>query len=390
MTRTTSLSTAILAAVAAVAIAWSGARPGGAAPPEAEATSVLPVEARAVQRETGYALVEQHAGRVVARRASDLGFERAGRLVEVRVDQGDAVEAGALLARLDTRELRARRRELAAQRAEIEARLSLARLTSARRQKLHDAGHLAPQALDETRFAEAALDAQRAAADAALESLDVRLVLSELRAPFAGHVVERRLDEGTVVSPGQPVLRLEDRTLEVHVGVPPEVALNSTPGETLPIEVDGETLRGEITAVVRRVETDTRTVRLVIALTDAPPGLRPGALARVPVQARVAVDGFWLPIAALSEGRRGLWSAYALVRDAESERDGLWIVDRRQLDLLHAEADRAYVRGTLRDEERVVMSGVHRLVPRQRVRLAPDTAVSAPARPDEVLLGAAR
>ena len=64
---------------------------------------------------------------------------------------------------------------------------------------------------------------------------------------------------------------------------------------------------------------------------------------------------------------RGLWAVY--VADAADGETA--VLERRELEVLHQEADRVFVRGTLADGERVVVGGRHRLVPGQRVRVAP-------------------
>ena len=74
---------------------------------DGEATSALLVRADAVKRSEGYVVRESYAGRVASRRSSDLGFDRAARVVTISVDEGDRVDEGALLARLETRDLRA-------------------------------------------------------------------------------------------------------------------------------------------------------------------------------------------------------------------------------------------------------------------------------------------
>jgi RND family efflux transporter MFP subunit len=341
-----------------------------AAPP------ALPVDVVAVRRTDGYEVRESYAGRVMSRRSSALGFERGGRLERVAFDAGDRVEAGARLAELDTRALRAQRREIAAGIEETRARLALARVTTERRRKLHEAGHLSPQELDEASYAEQALAAQLAAARAALENVGVALALSVIEAPYAGSITARLADEGTVVAPGQPILELiEDSALEVRVGVPPEIARGLAPGAQQVVVVEGHDYAATLHAVLATVEPDTRTVAVIFHLDDTPAPPRDGALARVSLERRVEADGFWLPLTALAESRRGLWSAYALVPDAD-EAETLR-ADRRQLQVIHPEADRAFVRGTVRDGERVIATGIHRLVPGMRVRVA-----EAPTRAD--------
>ncbi len=327
--------------------------------------AALPVEVVSIEATDAYPVRELYAGRVVARRTSELGFERSGRLVEVAFDEGDRVEPGAVLAQLDTRELRARRRELEARRDRIRADLSLARATTERREELHDAGHLATQRLDETRYGQQALEAEAAAADASIEHVDVQLALSELRAPFAGILAERFADEGTVLAPGVPVLRLlEDGALEVHVGVSPDAANQLTPGSQHDVEVDGARISATLHGLLPTVDPDTRTVTAVLRLVDPPPAARHGALARVALERRVEAAGYWLPLQALAEGRRGLWTTYVAMPDGAD-----FVAERRQVEVIHAEADRAYVRGTLVPGDRVVAAGVHRLVPGMRVRL---------------------
>lgn len=338
--------------------------------------SVLPVATLIAEVSAHYVVHERFAGRVVARRESALGFERSGSLERVLVDEGDRVEPGALLAELDTRVLRAQRREIEAQREESEARLALARVTRERRSELSEADHLAPQRLDEAIFEERALAGRLASAEAALERVDVALALSQLRAPYAGVLIRRHADEGQVVQPGQPILELmEDGALEVRIGLLPETAAGLREGEHHEVAAQGRHFDATLHALLPIVDPDTRTVTAILRIApDASPGLRPGALARMRISREIAAPGFWLPIGALAESSRGLWSVYTVSPAGDDSFAGAHVLDRRRVEVIHSEADRAYVRGTLRAGERIVASGLHRLVPGQHVRLAGNDA----------------
>jgi RND family efflux transporter MFP subunit len=376
----------VLAAVlaASAALGWVSAQGGADAAVAPDAAELLPVESRIVQRAPGYEVRERFAGRVVSRRTSELGFERGGLLVEVLVDEGDRVSAGQRLARLDTRQLEARRRELGAElesararASEIQARLALARLTLERRERLRESDHIAEQRYDEARFEVEALRAQMAAAraaivsvDAAIERVDVDLDLSSLEAPYAGSITARRADEGSVVSPGQTLLQLiEDGALEARIGLPAATANRLRPEGSYAIEVEGVEHSAALDEVLETIDPETRTVIAIFRFDPPPKHARDGALARLTLDNVVEGLGFWLPITALTESRRGLWSAFALIDDG-GEHEDVMRVERRELQVIHAEADRAFVRGTLRDGERVVVTGLHRLVPGQRVRVA--------------------
>jgi multidrug efflux pump subunit AcrA (membrane-fusion protein) len=87
--------------------------------------------------------------------------------------------------------------------------------------------------------------------------------------------------------------------------------------------------------------------------------------------------GFWLPVEALTRGDRGLWSVLAVNTGEEA---GSAVVERRDVELLHSDGDRVYVRGTLSADETVVARGTHRLVHGQRVEVtnsnSPDRSIS--------------
>jgi RND family efflux transporter MFP subunit len=345
---------------------------------ESSAGAALPVEVVTLVSSDGYPVAESFAGRVVSRRDSQLGFERAGRLERVLVDEGDSVEAGAVLAALDTSALRAERRELDARRGETEARLALARVTTQRRRALHERGHLSPQRLDEAIYEESALAARLVAAQAAVDRVDVALDLSVIHAPFAGSVAQQHLDEGTIVSPGVPVLQLiEGGALEVRIGLPSESALTIEVGSRHGIDADGRRYEGRLSAVLGTVDPVTRTVTAIFRIDEPRAALRSGALARVTLAREMPGRGFWVPLTALTESRRGLWSTYVAtpVADGVSGR-----VDRRQVDVIHAENDRAFVRGTLQDGDRLIATGLHRLVPGQLVRAVPGSEAGPPER----------
>jgi RND family efflux transporter MFP subunit len=382
VTRTrTALALASLAlAGAAAAWACAGGSADAAVPHAAAPTWLLPVESHRVRDAEGYEVEQRFAGRVVCRRTSELGFEHGGRVMELLVDEGSLVVEGQVLARLDTRLLRVRGRELEAKRAEAngrvqetQARLALARVTAQRHRQLLAAQHTSPQRYDEALYAERALVGQLAAAraeaaavDAALEHLEIDLDLTELRAPFDGQITARRADEGSILSPGEPVLALaEIGALEARVGVPASDADRLAPGSRYALEVEGVAVDGMLESVIQTVASNTRTVTALFRLESPPSGIRHGDVAELSLETRVAGPGFWLPISALRQGRRGLWSAFALVDD-----DGALRAEPRDLQMIHAEAERAYVRGTLREGERVVATGLHRVAPGQRVRLA--------------------
>ena len=344
---------------------------------------MLPVETVVLQSFDSLEISEKFVGRVVASRRSDLGFERAGTVTRIEVDEGDRVRKGAFLAGLDTTILEAKRRELTAQMAqsratydEIEARLDFAKATVKRRDGLIRNSHVSRQSYDEAVFDERALaaklkatEATVAAVRAEIDVLAAELARSKLVAPFDGTIIARKVDEGTAVAAGVSILSLiEDEALEVRVGVSDAVAAVLKAGQVYDIRIGGKTHPAALRAVLPTVDPETRTVQAVFLLPDAPGrNLRSGQMAALELPRKVEEPGFWLPVSGLTSGRRGLWSVYVAVPEPGNK--GSAKIERRDVQVIHGETDRVFVRGTLRDGERAVVTGLHRLVPGQRVKL---------------------
>jgi multidrug efflux pump subunit AcrA (membrane-fusion protein) len=169
-----------------------------------------------------------------------------------------------------------------------------------------------------------------------------------------------------VVGTGQSVIRLvENAAPEARIGMPVETANQLQVGDTQQMRLDTETFPATVTAVLPEVDPETRTQVVVFQLDPAAvPRINPGQTVRVDLTETVLAEGFWLPISALTQDIRGLWSAYVLL----STDEGAYEVQSQSVEILHQESDRALVRGTLQPGDRIVADGVHRLVPGQHVQ----------------------
>jgi RND family efflux transporter MFP subunit len=280
---------------------------------------------------------------------------------------------------------------------ELQAALVLAQRRHRSRQALLDKGFIAREGVDEVstdmHITQARLDAAQQRLeellagtrreqvqaqeallkqiDARLHALDVELQHSQLKAPFAGTIVERLAAVGTVVSPAQPVLRLlEDTNLEARVGVPPDAAATLTLGSVQSLQVGRTVLKAQVSALVPELDSATRTVMVVLHLPRRQDNMvLAGQVARLQLTETVESAGFWLPITALSKGPHGLWSCFALVPAGGTE-PSLFRTEYRSLEVLYTANERVFVRGLLQEGDRIVSSGVHRLVAAQLVRPA--------------------
>lgn len=329
------------------------------------ATEPARVSVSTISMEDGYDIVDRFSGRLEPARTTQLAFERGGLVTEVLVAEGQLVEAGAPIARLDVTMLEANRARLSAQRDQAAAALELARLTLDRQNSLSGQGHVSGQRLDEARLATVAEAARLAEVDAALDVLAVDIEKSEVRAPFAGIVGARRIDEGAVVSAGSPIAEiLENQKPVARIGVAPTVADQLVVGARMDLHISERGVPARLQALRPDLDGATRTVTALFALHE-PIGVTYGDIVELRLSRRVAEPGAWVPLEALIEGRRGLWSVLFATGRGDDAR-----VTRESVEILHVADSHAFVRGTFRAGSQLVAGGVHRVVPGQAVTIA--------------------
>lgn len=179
------------------------------------------VEPLTVNRQDNYQVTRSFTGIVAAQQQAELGFELAGKLTRIPVDEGDHVSKGQVLAALDTALLARERDELKAQRQETEAQLTLVQQNLKRIDSLSEKGYASAQQQDELTSERQVLKATLERLSAALAANQTRFDKSLLRAPFDAIVSRRYVDVGTVVDAGTAVLRLlEDAPMEARIGLP--------------------------------------------------------------------------------------------------------------------------------------------------------------------------
>ena len=325
-----------------------------------------------IQRQAGFASERVYAGKTLPSRSSELGFKRGGEIAQVLVDIGDVVEKGQVLARLDSQTLASNLEQAEANTDLAQANLSAAKAeaqlaanTEKRFRTLREQGNTSQQIYDEAKLSFQTKRAQYQVAQAnvkralaAANASKIALAEAAIKAPFDGIIQSRYMDEGTQILGGTPALKLiELGPIKAHIGVPSESVASLTIGGSYNLSWNGKVQPSRLMAISPEVDPNTRTLNAVFKITA---GIIPiGAVVELLLEQRVQTPGFWLPVSALTASDRGLWGVYVV--NAEN------IIERRLVEVIHNEASRAYVRGLLSDKERVVNSGVQRIVPGQTV-----------------------
>ncbi|MEL6298514.1 MAG: efflux RND transporter periplasmic adaptor subunit [Pseudomonadota bacterium] len=311
-----------------------------------------------------YRVGQNFVGRLEPTRETALAFELPGTVLKVSVEEGDKIAAGATVATLDTARLKTRKQELAAQRQELEARLSLANATAKRQRTLNRRGWAAAQRFDEARFQVAEIRAALKRIDASEATVDVDLAKSTLTAPFAGRVASRQIDEGAIVSAGGPVVTLlENGKQRIRVGVARSASSKLRPDASYQFRAGDRLFNATLVALRPDLDGGSRTVTALFETSSAET-LPFGTVVTLELSREIDETGAWVPTASLSEGAKGIWTLLTVTNV-----DGAEIVRREAVELIHIADDRAFVRGSMPDGTQYIIDGINRVTPGQRVAL---------------------
>lgn len=322
----------------------------------------ISVETINVTLEEAFTAEEKFTGIVTPRRSSQLGFTNGGRIASLSADIGDKVTVGQTLGALDTRNLQAQLKAANAVVREARASYQLAESTVDRQIALLEKGHVSSQRVDEARAQSNTALARIQAASANADALRVQIDLARIQAPFDGTVTARMADEGAIAGPGQPVFELvETGNLEARLGLTAKLASRLEAGEIYELSSDQGPVLAKLRSVTGVIDANNRTVTTLFDIENAD-SVAAGAVVRLAMEQEIDEPGLWLPVSALTEADRGLWSVYIARRMG-----GGWRAEPGIVEIVHQSGERVYVRGAVRDGDRVIIDGLQRITPGQPV-----------------------
>lgn len=338
----------------------------GCSHPAEEAAATPRVEVKMARAEQADLEVTQRApATIYAREQANLAARLTAPISGLLVKKGDAVSAGQVLAKLDDRDLRAQRAEAAAavddakatldktvgstlpgdverargQVATAQAALNQAEQFHSRRQQLFEQGAIPKRDLvmAETDLAQAKtafevakksltlleqqsrqrdIEIARSKLEQAqshLDLLDTQLAFAEIRAPFAGSVIEQFVFPGDMAKPDTPMFTVADLSVAVaRAQVPAEVAAAVKVGQFCGFAAadrPAATLDGRITVVNQAVDAARRTVETWCEIPNGSRVLKAGEFGSVSIVTASLKQTLWVPPAAMQfeEGtRRGV------------------------------------------------------------------------------------
>lgn len=370
----------LTAAALSVALfaADSRATDGKSAPPARPALTVTTVQP--VQASMPVRLAAN--GTVAAWQEAIIGSEAAGlRLAEVRVNVGDIVKAGQVLAQFADETVKADVAQAQANLQEAEARAQEAAGNAERARVLQESGAMSRQEASQLLTGELTAKARVAAAMATLQTQKLRLKQTRVLAPDNGVISSRSATVGAVTGVGTELFRmirqgrLEWRA-EVTTAELPRISVGSVATITA---ANGTQAQGKVRMVAPTVNVQNRTALVYVDLPPPP--------SSVPAQAQIRAGMF-----AKGEFALGDTAALTVPQQAVVLRDGFTYVFRLNPDSRVSQlkvrtgrrmGDRVEVIEGIKPQDRLVASGAGFLNEGDLVKVVAATppASAAPAVP---------
>jgi RND family efflux transporter MFP subunit len=330
---------------------------------EAAAPAPRPVRTISVEkREAGEPL--SFTGRIEAEDEVSVAFRISGRLLENNGKLGDRVQAGQLMARLESQNELNALRQAQAGLAAAQGQLTQARNHFERQQTLLAQGWTTRANYDVATQAQQTAQSQVDAAEAQLHTAHDLVSFTELKADAPGVITATGPSAGEVVQAGQMIARLARKDGRDAIFDVPAQLIRSAPSDpqiTVSLTDDpAVTAHGRIREVAAQANPVTRTFEVKVGLTDPPPAMRLGAtvIGRLETNAGPIID---IPATALTR---------------INQQPAVWIVDPstntvsiRNVDVLRFDQARVVVSQGLDAGEIVVTAGVQALHPGQEIRL---------------------
>lgn len=205
------------------------------------------------------------------------------RVKEVKVKAGQAVKEGDELVVLDDADLKARVQQAQAAQAGATAKLNQARNDVDRARRLRAVNSVSQQEFEQANTAYLAARAEQERAEKAAAEAQIFLGYAAIKAPISGVIVDKKVNAGDTVSPGQALLTMYDRErMQMVATVRESLAMRLQPGQEVAARLDslGLDCHATISEIVPEAQAESRSFQVKVT-GPCPPNVYSGMFGRI-------------------------------------------------------------------------------------------------------------
>jgi RND family efflux transporter MFP subunit len=263
-----------------------------------------------------------------------------GRIAEMKVAEGDAVQIGQVIARLDARPYQDQLVQAEAAAQQAKANLENAQLSRKRNEDLFQRGIAARKDFEDARTQESVAAGSVKQSEATVELAHIQLSRTEIRSPLNGRVAKRFVSvgeqvDGTAVQPIAEVANLAE--VELLGNVPSNYLSKLRIGQPLEIESDaaaGKPLSGTVVAVSPAVDAATNLGVVRVRIVNANGLLRLGMYLSAQIAIEDHKSALTVPADAIYRDEKGQPHVYRVEKDMATAVDvtlGIQTKDRAEI-----------------------------------------------------------
>ncbi len=226
---------------------------------------------------------EAAVGTIKAVHEAAVASRLLARVIEVKVKAGQAVQQDDVLIRLDDKDLQARHKQAEAALESAKASLENAVAEFARAKRLLASKALSQQEYDRIATTSRTAEAELARSEQAVQESKSLLAYATIKAPLTGIVIDKKVEVGDTVIPGQPLVTLFNPSkMQMLVSVRESLALKLSVGQKVPgrIESLDHECEATISEIVPESQASSRSF-IVKVVGPCPPGVYSGMFGRI-------------------------------------------------------------------------------------------------------------
>lgn len=228
---------------------------------------------------------ETATGTVKPVHESAVAAKLLAKVLEINATAGQVVQKDQVLVRLDDADLQARLKQAEAGLTSAQVRSEQTRTEFGRAEQLKSKKAISQADFDTAQAAMKSAAAELERATQAVMESQVMLEYATIRSPMSGTIIDKRVEVGDTVSPGQILLTLFDPThMQMVASVRESLAMKLKPGQLLPTRLDALDFDCEATISEVVPESDVASRSFTVKVTGpCPPGVYSGMFGRLMV-----------------------------------------------------------------------------------------------------------
>jgi len=251
-----------------------------------------------------------YKGTVSAWKTANIAPDASGRVGRILKKQGDKVAQGELLATLDMTSLELMQKQARAAMAVAQTAYQNAKLNEERMKKMLENKAISSMQYENTKLALDAADTQAKSAKANLDLVDYTAKNAYMKAPFAGIIAAKNMEEGDMINPmmgmGQSILTLMDLSkVKVTVDAPAEEIERIRIGQKCLVKISsrpGETFSGEVFSKNLAADPLSKTFKVEVKIDNPEMKIKAGVYADISIEYVHKENVYLLPLSALLAG----------------------------------------------------------------------------------------